>query len=371
MDFHHVSRPNARLATSLANLLTNVLAIILIVIFISACTPAEFRQVASSVPTQTDIPGATPIPGTTPSPVMKTDTFTQDDSANKVDILIIDDNSYSMEVEQKKMAERFPSFISALGDLDYQIAVTTTDIDSVNSKTNLGGRVVDWTGATSKLLTPLTPKASDVFKNTIKRSETIGCANRGDCPSGNEQPLQATILAMRQRMTDNSGIFRDNVDLALIILSDEDEMSNGPSNATKPQDVVDAFKTEFGETKRLRAFGIVIKSGDEKCLKEQVAQTSGGNGGYYGTHVETLAAMTGGVVNSICDSDYSKSLAEISRSVRKLVGTFELSNAPKSVQVKLTPAPPIPILYKLEGKNLIFSTPPPAGTKIDVSYLVP
>ncbi len=344
---------------------------VLLVGVVSGCMPTEFRQIPTDPQTKNEVP-VDPTPAPVPVPASKSESFTQDDSANKIDILIIDDNLYSMEVEQKKMAERFPSFVSALGDLDYQIAVTTTDIDSVNPKLNLSGKVVDWSGTTSKLLTPKTPKASDVFKNTIKRSETIGCADRGDCPSGNEQPLKAAILAMQQRFTNNAGVFRDNVDLALIILSDEDEMSDGPANATKPQEVIDAFKTEFGNTKRLRSFGIIVQSGDTVCRALQLAQTAGGNGAFYGTHAEELARLTGGTTNSICDVDYSKSLAEISNSVRKLVGTFELAETPvaKTVKVTLTPQPAKAIGYHVEGKNLIFDTPPPAGTKIDVSYTV-
>jgi hypothetical protein len=331
--------------------------------------PTEFRQIPTSSSTKSELP-ADPTPAPQRPTVGKSDSFTQDESANKVDILIVDDNSYSMEVEQKKMGERFPSFVSALGDLDYHIAVTTTDVDSASSKLNLSGRVVDWSGTTSKLLSPQTPKASDVFKNTIKRSETIGCVPRGDCPSGNEQPLKATIMAMEQRLKDNAGVFRDNVDLAVVVLSDEDELSNGPANATKPQEVIDAFKAQFGDSKRLRVFGIVVQSGDLVCRALQLAQTEGGNGAFYATHVEELAKLTGGSTNSICDLDYSKSLSDISKSVRRLVGTFELSDVPVagSLKVTLTPQPSKPISYHVEGKNLIFDNPPPAGTKIDVAY---
>jgi hypothetical protein len=339
--------------------------------FATACMPTEFHgnPIANAAKDQTPV-NPTPRPGQ--PTVTKTDSFTQDESANKVDVLIIDDNSYSMEVEQKKMSDRFPSFVSALGDLDYHIAVTTTDIDSASPKLNLGGRVMDWAGTTSKTLSPQTPNPSAVFRNTIRRSETIGCAPRGDCPSGNEQPLKATILAMEQRLKENAGVFRDNVDLAVVVLSDEDEMSDGPPNATKPHEVIDAFKAQFGDSKRLRVFGIVVQSGDKACYDMQLAQTQGGNGASFATHVEELAKLTGGSTNSICDQDYSKSLSDISKSVRRLVGTFELSGrpVPGSLKVTLTPAPAKAIAHHVEGKNLIFDNPPSAGTKIDVSYEV-
>lgn len=344
-----------------ANRLQTIVLVTSVIALLSACTPQSFEAVTSAGPGKTDVV----------DPITKkvTEVFTQDENANKVDILIINDTSMSMEVEQTKMSERFPSFVSALGDLNYQISMTTTDIDSTDSK-NTYGRGVNWTGTTSKILTPKTASASSVFKNTIRRAETVGCTVRGDCPSGNEQPLRAAMLALDQRFTANAGLFRDNVDLAVVVLSDEDEMSNGPATATKPNDVIERFKAYYGDTKRLRTFGIVVQSGDEACRLEQLKQTSGGNGAFFGTHVEELARLTGGSTNSICDADYSKSLTDISKSVRRLVGTFELTDLPKSgtVKVTLTPVPTTPLTWKIEGKSLIFDTPPAAGTRVEIAY---
>lgn len=348
---------------------SKIILALALAVFTTACTPEKFVGTPTSAPTSAQSPSGRTDPAPLPGKTL-TESFTQNDSANKVDILVIDDNSLSMETEQKKMAERFPSFVSSLGGLDYHIAVTTTDVDSKNPDLNLSGRALDWAGTSSNVLTPATPDASSVFKNTIKRTETIGCVKRGECPSGNEQPLKATMLAIDQRNSANAGIFRDGVDLAVVILSDEDEMSNGPAIATKPSDVINNFNSNFGHTKRLRTFGIVIPTGDTSCLKTQKAQTADGDGGSYGTHAQALAALTGGSTHSICENDYSQSLADISQSVRKLVGSFELNTVPKtgSILVTLTPTPSKKISWHVEGKNLIFDTPPAAGTRIDVSY---
>jgi hypothetical protein len=328
-----------------------------------ACSPKRFDAILADQPIKNEVPGPAPAPA---PKVMES--FTQDDSANKVDILIINDNSYSMEVEQNKMSERFPSFVSAFTGLDYQIAMTTTDISSTDSKLNLGGRVVEWTGANSKHLNGNSPNANALFKNTIRRSETIGCVKRNDCPSGDEQPLKAAMLAMDQRFTANSGVFRDNTDLAIVVLSDEDELSDGGALATKPSDVIERFRAHFGNSKRLAVYGIVIKPGDETCRTSQLKQTEGGKGAYFATHVDELARLTGGSTLSICDDDYSQSLSDISNSVRRLVGTFELNQVPTpgSVEVVLTPAQKIP--FRVEGKKVIFDTPPPAGTRVEISY---
>lgn len=333
----------------------------------SACTPTQFQQMPmqANTITQTPMTQPTPLPEL---PNIRHDSFLQDANAGKVDILIIDDNSLSMGPEQAKMAQRFPSFVSALSDLDYHIAVTTTDIDSPNAF-NLGGRAMNWNGTTSPILTHQTANASSVFLNTIQRQETAACvAGTGTCPSGNEQPLAATILAMQQKDSANAGVFRDGVDLAVVVISDEDEQSNAPSTATTAEAVVNAFNREFGATKRLRAFGLVVQSGDDACLQQQIAQFPDRDAGAYGTRVEALAALTGGQTESICADDYSKSLANISASVRKLVGTFELSAVPQGpVLVTLQPFALIP--YHVEDQNLVFDTPPPAGTQINVTYL--
>lgn len=332
-----------------------------------SCTAVRFDPIASVEPSKSEVVDPTPV-APSPLPQQKAvESFTQDESANKVDVLIVNDNSYSMEVEQTKMAERFPSFVSAMKDLDYQITMTTTDINP-SSKLNLSGRVVNWSGTTSKFLTPKTSNADTIFKNTIRREETIGCVKRGDCPSGDEQPLKASMLAMDQRHTDNAGVFRDNTDLAIIVLSDEDELSDGGALATKPSEVIERFRAHFGNSKRLAVYGIVIQPGDTACRADQLKQTTGGNGAYFGTHVTELAALTGGSTVSICEDDYSQSLEAISNSVRRLIGTFELNQVPAAgtVEVVLTPSASIP--YRVEGKKVIFDTPPPAGTRVEISY---
>ncbi|RYZ77447.1 MAG: hypothetical protein EOP05_01800 [Proteobacteria bacterium] len=355
------------LRKSFKTALTPTLTFTLIVATLSACTPTRFDPIASTTQVKTEIPIDVVVPTPVPQPKVL-ESFTQDESANKVDVLVINDNSYSMEVEQTKMAEKFPSFISAFEGLDYQITMTTTDIGSADAKLNLSGRVVNWSGTPSKFLTSKTSSANSVFKNTIRREETIGCVKRGDCPSGDEQPLRAAMLAMDQRLTTNAGVFRDNTDLAIIVLSDEDELSDGGPMATKPKEVIERFRAHFGNSKGLAVYGIVIQPGDEACRKNQLKQTKGGNGAYFGTHVTELAALTGGSTVSICEADYSKSLADISSSVRRLVGTFELNQTPVagSVEVVLTPAQKIP--FKVVGKKVIFDTPPPAGTRVEISY---
>lgn len=295
------------------------------------------------------------------------DIFFQTPRNNMVDILFIDDNSGSMEEEQRLLGQRFSSFISGLSTLDWQIGITTTDVS--NGKYGLKGKILELAGRPGeKILKATTPNADTVFANTIQRPETLSCSTGtfDDCPSGVEQPLYASILAMEKRNSDNRGFFRDGADLAIVILSDEDEMSNGPSSATKPKDVVDKFKSLWGREKRFSVFGIIIEPGDQTCLDEQVNQS--GNTGYFGIFAHTLTRMTGGVTGSICERDYSSTLENIGEKVLELSNSFELAHTPinGSVRVTLTPAQNTP--WSVRGNKLMFNQAPQPNTRIDVTY---
>lgn len=313
---------------------------------------------------------ASGVPGSEVKPAIF-ESFEQNEAANKVDILIVNDNSASMDDEQKKMSIRFANFVSALKGIDYRIAMTTTDIDS--ARWGQHGRVLPWSSDKKELiLSPSTSNASAKFKQTVQRSETIGCMSVDDgyyCPSSDEQPLKAITLAIDERAGANKDLFRDKVDFVAVVLSDEDELSTAPANATRAEDVIAHFEKAFKGSKRLAVHGIVVKPGDTACLKAQASQGKGAKSAY-ATRVSDLAKLTNGSLNSICDSDYSKSLSSISSQVRKLVSSFDLEHAPKAgtVKVNLIPAPSEALTWTVEGSRLIFNTPPAAGTRIEVSY---
>ncbi|MCB0370011.1 MAG: hypothetical protein KDD45_11450, partial [Bdellovibrionales bacterium] len=69
----------------------------------------------------------------TPENTVKYKTITEQLSVNltlnnKVDILIVIDNSGSMSYEQSEMAKRFSGFVESLNGLDWQLGITTTDV---------------------------------------------------------------------------------------------------------------------------------------------------------------------------------------------------------------------------------------------------
>jgi hypothetical protein len=334
-------------------------------------TPVPTPQ-PTPVPTPEPTPVPTPVPTPQPTPDRRvSEFFNQSEVANKIDILFVDDNSGSMESKQRKLGQRFGNFISAIQDLDYQIGITTTDVSGPRgSGWATDGRLVVYKGSNTKILTPKTPNAEQLFFNTIQRDETIDCGRRTSfpyCPSSIEQPLKAIVMSVNERNLENAGFFRQGVDLAVVVLSDEDEMSTGTDpSMTRPTDVVNHFGAVFGNTKRLIVHGIIIQPRDSTC---RAAQRADSGVGEYGQQVYNLAGLTGGRTYSICDADYGKNLSSISQDVRKQVSGFDLSHEPDPKTVEVTTTPPLDIAWRVEGRRLIFDSPPPAGTRIEVRYL--
>lgn len=295
------------------------------------------------------------------------ETFTSRGPGGKVDILFVDDNSASMDPEQAALGNRFASFANAMTNVDWQAGIITTDC-TTGSPFNFCGQLLDMTGrpAGEYVLRPTTPNYLDVFRNTIQRPETRDCLLNNNCPSGREEGLRSSIQAMNLRDTDNSGFFRNDADLAIVMLTDEDEMSSAPATATRPQQVVDAFRGIWGTTKKLSSYGIIIRPGDTACLSTQRNQL--GNNAFYGSFPDQLATLTGGISVSICEPDYSITLTEIGENVTRLANSYDLLRTPIAGSVRITYTPAHTSTFSVSGNRVTIDTPAPLGTRVDISY---
>lgn len=303
-----------------------------------------------------------------------TDTFNFNDDRPKprVDVLFVIDNSKSMAEEQQKLAPRLSSFVESIGDIDWQIGITTTDVDG-GTKYETDGRLVPFVGIpgggpSPYILTNRTPNYSKVFLETVTAYGTPpDCEeSAGTCPSGDEQPLRAMQLAVGERAGANSGFFRNGADFATIVLSDEDEMSDGSSvyNPTKPSDVLATVRSAFSNEKTFSAYGIIVEPGDSACFSKQSSNTAS-----YGTFVDELANLTGGSTGSICANDYGPALKNIGKRVRKLATSINLSYKPVAGSVKVVFSPSQPqITWEVVDQKIRLSDLPPKGTKVVVTY---
>mgnify|MGYP001565490552 CR=1 FL=1 len=313
-----------------------------------------------------------------------------------VDILIVDDNSGSMSPEQAQMAGRFPNFLQSLANLDYHIAITTTDVSasmlSINNQWQPNGpKPANGNGAFQdgkfipfspglSVLTRDTANKESLFYNTVQRPETLSCEQNdfslNYCPSPDERGIYAARLAVERA---DPSFFRASAHLALVVLADEDERSQGGQVAgypleekDMPEGLIAAVKSKFGGAKTFSAHAIIVKPGDDACLNAQTA-TFGTRTvrGFFGSTYARLAELTSGVVGSICSSDYGAQLGEIGFNIQDQVNSKGLACKPidNLVDVQVTPLiAGLTITYDDATNTVKFSQMLPPNTNIHLKY---
>lgn len=317
-----------------------------------ACSGVEFNP-GQALEKNDAIPGKTANESFYPNPL---------DSAPKVDILFVIDNSASMRDEQLKLGDRLSSFVDSLNNVDWQIGITTTDTSS--GEFGLKGSLVPLHGLNQYILTKNTPDYEEVFANTVVRPEGVNCGS--NCPSLVERPLEAATMAIAKGVV--TGFVRSGAELAIVILSDADEGGDGTGTITTPQFLLGTAASLFNQQKRVTGYGIVVEPGDADCLDQQRQFTPHS---YYGYNAALLAQLTGGVIGNICDSNYSQSLKKIGQHVLNLVSSITLSHIPLegSVEITLTPKDPS-IRWEVKDNLIEFNKSPKPGTRVDVKYTI-
>ncbi len=191
-------------------------------------------------------------------------------------------------------------------------------------------------------------------QNTVVRQETLTCDDVNVlCPSSDERLSRQRVMAMQKANSDNAGMFRPGADLAIVVLSDEDEGSDG-TEAIAAVAVVQAFNTVFGGAKALSAYGLIIQPGNSSCYSQNAA-----GGGKYGNYVTQLATLTGGVTGSICDRDFGPALTNIGKRVREIIKsvTLKYTPDPNTVQIVIRPFDSS-LTWQIIGNTIMFNKPP-------------
>lgn len=368
-----------------------------------ACSPVKFAQNKNVCTVDNPCAGADGL-----NHVFQEFAFT---ASNKVDILVIVDNSGSMSVEQQNLASPFNGFISRLNSsgLDWQIGVTSTDVCPETAPegfcpSGLNGARGRFMGAPgsnpafgNQYIIKPGSNAQQLFAQRVQRGSEVG--------SGDERGIFAANLAVDQRNSANAGFFRDNSNLAVVILSDEDERSVNAADSSLggyaqlanydiPETFISKVAQTWNNTKSLLVNAIIIKPGDttmypdpnansapggpypqnNTCLNVQAHQPQ-----YYTAHAGTayarLAQKTGGVVGSICDNG-SGSFAAMLNNI-----TGAIINQPSSRIITLAHTPEYrpTVTFNpngntvgwswVPGSNQIHLTSrPAAGTTVRVEY---
>jgi hypothetical protein len=253
------------------------------------------------------------------------DVFYQVD-AGEVDVLLVVDNSGSMQPYQDLLSENFNAFLTYFieGNVDYHIGVVTTsmeppayfagsgctqdDIDAVP----LGGHLKGGTW-----ITPETDDGDALFRELVEV---------GTCGSGYEMGLESAYAALTSPLIDdeNEGFIREDAYLSVIFVSDEQDASPWPVD-----DYVNGFRDVKGQRDRdsFNASALVVAD-LEDCSTRQVA-----SGAHPGTRYLDVATQTDGVVGNICADDFGVIVEELSLASSRLTDTFYLNEDPDPTSI--------------------------------------
>jgi hypothetical protein len=277
-------------------------------------------------------------------------------SNNKVDILMIIDNSQSMAFEQRNMAQRMSTFMTQISSLDYKIAITTTDPRS--SKDWGDGKFLKMVGLNNQyVITPATPlqQAQQVIGKTLQRKES------GD---SKEQAIFATYRAIEKSVatatSPNKGFVRPDAAFAGIVISDEDESANSTKN--QPQNLLNYVKSLWAN-KLFVWHSIITKPNDTACKSSE---------GYsYGVRYDQFSRLTGAgtiggaIIGSVCAQDYGTQLRGIGDSIQAMQRVIVLECSPlgnpnSSVAVTRN-GQNYNEAYEVQGTRLVFERPLQVG----------
>lgn len=325
-------------------------------------------------------------PGTPPVVyinVAKHQDITINPPTNKVDILVIDDNSKSMNFEQTSMAARMSSFLAQIKNLDWQLGIITTDMSDDAYKKD--GRLLNLTMPNGSAApanidqnilnsTMSMTLAEDLFKGTIQRPLINGVAEG----SSLEQGIASAYRAIqRSKLLDvnsaaNRRLIRSDAALSVVLITDSDEtFSRGTDGVTHTADGLLSFvATTLGAAKTFVYNSIIVKPADKVCLDMPDSENE-----TYGLRYFDLSQKTGGVIGSVCELDYGAQLSKVGETVANSIGSINLLCDPvdinnnnsllDDIMVKDAANNPVAI-SKVEGRRVTFATMLPVGTaKID------
>jgi hypothetical protein len=273
----------------------------------------------------------------------------QQASLPAVDLLLVIDDTASMEQEQAALASSIGDLADALDqvDLAWQIGVTTTTL---------------WPGEAGWLVgTPyvLTPSVPDVHALLEERAQP------GVDGSAPEAGLAATLLALELAAPGfpNAGFLRSDATLHVVVLSDADDGSTDALGDDPVGVFLDAF-TAYDRPAGPASVSVVVGDVPSGC----VGATGNAQAG---THYAEVAAATGGVVSSICGADFGPIVDAVADVVVNWPTRFELAAAPipSSVRVAIDTERQLDG-WSLDGAAIVFDAAPPPGAVVIVDYLV-
>ncbi len=247
------------------------------------------------------------------------DIFYQEPAA-MVDILFVVDNSVSMKEEQEDVANNFEGFIANIQETnsDWQIGVVTTDMVDPVQRGRLQGDPV--------IITPDTDDYEEVFREHVQVGIDGYPIERG---------LAAAVSAVTPPLSthENEGFIREDAHLALIVVSDENDCSDGGQLVGDDQEACYQEGDLLVPVPQYAADLWNIKDSPTKITFSAIVELDSDSGyascgeAATGHRYLKLARMTGGITRSIC-GEYADIMDEMGFAVSGIRASFLLTRTP-------------------------------------------
>ena len=298
-------------------------------------------------------------------------------SQNKVDLLVVVDDSNSMAPDNNKLAQRLQGFVADLtsSGIDWQMCATVTRAQDVASNgTYYWGASRNWVNYLGSPAWVLKAGATDPYSIF---TETIKAIGAGWAGTDDERGIKAAWWSIEYQ--NYNSCHRPDASLAVVMISDEDERSVGgdPSKVfytgelkpleadDQPLGLTTKVRQSFGLDKRFTFNSIIVKPGDAACMASQDAEGSKSHAGY---KYAELSQSTGGAIGSICAADFSTNLYYFKDRIINSLASIPLECAPVGdITVDITPTMGS-VATQLLNNTLVFNPAIPVGRTVKVQY---
>jgi hypothetical protein len=254
-------------------------------------------------------------------------------AANALDILIVIDNSSSMEVYQQRMAGALTPLLSNISNLDWQIGIVTTDSACLRGGTTI--------------------KSGDFVSNPQVAAEKFRTAVT---PGGGGAVIERGILYATEGLKGHCGNpanswLRPNSTVAALLVSDEPNCGGAINEGCPGQPGEKAEYFTANAPAGSKFFGLIFDQNDPNCPYFETPPP---------VEYWKLVEATGGMWGSICDPSYESFLTRVSSELSG-GGANEFSlqyvPLPDQILVMLDQTELMPGQYLLSGNKLRILVP--------------
>ena len=291
-----------------------------------------------------------------------------------LDIVVLLDNSASMEDELTDIGGRFQGISHPLRQIDWRMAFLSTRAserdgrflrisedtednseDTEDTEDNPEDTEDTEDNPEDRYITKNTPNVDTVFRDVLEDSVN-------DQPAASH-PILNFGAALRN--TSNRSFFRNDSIFAALVITDTEAAGVAADPDFTAEEVKggldDIFQDIFGRglaAKKFKVHGIVPQlPGCRGSLRSSITELV----------LQRLIELTGGSSHSICSSNHSAAIAAISSNIQRVVNhhTILLDRIPLENTLKVVPQS---AFHSLEGRSLTLIRPAKQNLNVRISY---